>query len=356
MDNSPQIFARLMAWHAGDTPPDTQNRAAGTATIVLTDPAQLHSAATSGLISADTLVFVPDSTDDGAEIPECRIVHYEGEIAMPSTEISIDEDFYLFCQDYATSKYLSVIGPTVVGIFTEDDFRVFLADADSARSAGEFPEFLCSPAVRIANGPALRGAGGDGPGSRLFVGADNVVSTSPQGRPIGNLRDGPERIAQRWEAINREATYPCAVCLEEAVPSDNREAAIGKRPWLGRYLAALDAIRELNRRGIKITGVSGFGDRLHEELERRPELASDSSVDRPILLWNDSEAFLYDARRQKTFRFNRETADAAEAVIAAGSAERATALASHAAVAQVTDQLDACGLLVSKDERKKVMA
>src|SRR5699024_5439285 len=181
--------SRLISWHTGEVLTGRPTAPAdATRTLVLSDADQLAPAVAAGLVGDETLVVLPPGDAPIDESPGHAVV-YEGTIATPNTEISIGEDFYLYCQDYATSEYLSVIGPTIVGIFTEEDFRAVVRDADAARADAAFPEFMRSPAVRLANVPALRGAAGDGPRHRLFVAPDGGVSTSSVGQRLGELTD-----------------------------------------------------------------------------------------------------------------------------------------------------------------------
>ncbi|MEE6281382.1 daptide biosynthesis RiPP recognition protein [Georgenia sunbinii] len=335
-------IARLIAWHTGEG--EAGARPGGTTrSLVLSDAGQLEPAVAAGLVGQDTVVLLPPGLTPPEDGPG-QVLVYDGPIATPSTEITIGEDFYLYCQDYATSEYLSVIGPTIVGIFTEDDFRALIRDADAARAEGTIPEFLRSPAVRIANVPALRGAVGDGPRQRLFVGPDGVVSTSTVGRRIGDVSDGMTTLEEEWLTQNTGSAHPCAVCLGGAVAEDVRSDAVAQRPWLGRYLTVLDTVRELAVRGVADVSFSGFGGRLNDGLTRDPGLADDDGADRPLLAWNDHEAFLRDPVRRKTFRFNRDAAEAVEAVIATGSVEAAATLVPQSAAARAADQLAAYGL------------
>jgi len=335
-------ISRLIAWHTGEPLPAREAvDADATRTLVLSDPGQLDAAVGAGLVGPDTLVLLPAGGTPAAP-PAGQVVEYEGAVATPSTELSIGEDFFLYCQDYATSEYLSVIGPTVVGVFTEEDFHALVRDADAARTSGTFADFLRSPAVRVANLPALVGAAGDGPRQRLFAAPDGAVSTSPVGTRLGGLGDGMAVLEEEWLTRNSATTHPCSVSLGAVVPDDVRSAAVAERPWLGRYVVALETIREFALRGIADLRFSGFGHRLNEELAHAP--AADDAAEVPMLAWDDSSAFLRDPVRRKTYRFNRDAAPAVEAVLATGSVEAAAALVPAAAAQRAADQLADYGL------------
>src|SRR5699024_1901854 len=168
---------------------------------------------------------------------------------------------------------------------------------------------------------------------------DGGVSTSSVGQRLGELTDGIAVLEETWLTRNSATTHPCAVCLGTAVPEAVRRDAVAERPWLGRYFAALETIRELAVRGIADVNLSGFGRRLNPELTRNPALANDDAAGRPLVVWNDDAAYLRDAVRGKTYQFNRDAAEAVEAVIATGSVEVAATLVSQSAATRAADQL-----------------
>nr|WP_297422764.1 daptide biosynthesis RiPP recognition protein [uncultured Actinotalea sp.] len=315
----------------------------GAGVAVLADRAALDDVVAAGLVTAGTVVLVPAGDP---EVP--GTVPYEGTLDEPGSEATLGDDLYLFTQDYSTSAYLSVIGPTLVRVFGDEDFRAFLADADQARAAGDFPPFLLAPAARLADLPGLGASSSqDGPGQRVFVRADGKVSTSPTGRDLGAAAVGLDDLEARWVELNRQEAGSCAVCLGAAVDPTTRAAALSERPWLRRYLDAIDALRDLTARGVAEVRVAGFGGHLLPDLEDFAlEDGPADDLSAAVLSWTDDAAYLRDPARGRTFRLNRDAAPAVDAVLTTGSADAASAWVTQEQADRAVDQLQAAGFVV----------
>ncbi|MFC5827809.1 daptide biosynthesis RiPP recognition protein [Nonomuraea insulae] len=332
--------------------------------IVLENSDHLTTVIESGLAGQDTVIFVPDGPGDAAGPV---VVPYEGSASEPGAEMSLSETFFLQMQDYATSEYMSVIGPTAIRIFGEEDFELYLSDADRAAAEGHFAEFLTHPTVRLADVPALGAApepagrhpgpnagsgpgaglgsgagsgsvaglgsgagsgsgadlGSDGPRLRLHAGPDGELSTSPTGLPLGKVGDDLTVLTAAWTRINAGSSHPCAVCLGAAVPEETRTAELAARPWLGRYLAALTGIRDLRLRGASDVRVSGFGGRLSTALESVAAPADLARPELPLLLWTDDAAYVHQQWPARTFEVERRAGELAETLLVCGSIEAA---------------------------------
>lgn len=314
---------QLMQWATGQawTSPDALPEKVST--IVLENSDHLTDVVESGLTGQDTVIFVPDGPGD-ATGP--AIVAYEGSLREAGAEMSLSEAFFLQTQDYGTSEYMSVIGPTAIRVFGEEDFELYLADADRAAAEGVFAEFLTHPTVRIADLPALgAGPGLDGPRLRLHARPDGELSTSPTGLPLGKVGDDLSLLSAAWTRINAAGAHPCAVCLGEAVPEETRAAALAARPWLGRYLTVLAGIRDLRLRGASDVRASGFGGRLSPALEAVTAPADLTDPDLPVLLWTDDAAYVHQPWPSRTFEVEHRAGRLAEALLVCGSIEAAAA-------------------------------
>ncbi|WP_327744307.1 hypothetical protein OHO28_25065 [Streptomyces europaeiscabiei] len=323
---------RLIRWGTGTASAGTTTGEFsydGVETVVLENREHLTAMMNSGVVGTDTLVLVPgvpgeDTTTDGR-----RIVGYEGSLAGAGGEFSPGAGFYLQIQGYGISEYMSVAGPTLVRIADDTDFDVFLADADRALLDGTFPDFLTHPAIQLADLPGL---GADrtpaaGPRYRLYVDADGAVSTTPGGTRLGTAGDGPELLDAQWQRLNSGARTTCAVCLGTAVDHDLRRTELAARPWLGRYLAALAAIRALRARGVDGSiRVSGFGGRITDALAAGAG-ADLRDADAPLLLWTDQDVYVHAPAPGRTFSVERAAATPVEALLACGSAEAAAEFA-----------------------------
>ncbi|MEU1186932.1 daptide biosynthesis RiPP recognition protein [Streptomyces sp. NPDC005859] len=325
---------RLIRWGTGTTSAGTTTGEfsyGGVETVVLENREHLTAILNSGVAGTDTLVLVPGAPGEDTTADGRRVVGYEGSLAGAGGEFSPGAGFYLQIQGYGISEYMSVAGPTLVRIADATDFDVFLADADRALLDGTFPDFLTHPAIQLADLPGL---GADrttaaGPRYRLYVDADGAVSTTPGGTRLGTAGDGPELLDAQWQRLNSGAQTTCAVCLGTVVDDDLRRTELAARPWLGRYLAALGAIRALRARGVDGSiRVSGFGGRISDALAADAGADADlRDADAPLLLWSDQDVYVHAPAPSRTFSVERAAATPVEALLACGSAEAAAKFA-----------------------------
>ena len=334
-DQLRRVKRHLMSWATGEHG-QVAVPGAGVATIGLEDRAHLPALDAAGLVGASTVVLAPGDLDD----PD--VTGYGGSLAQPGSELALGDEFFLQTQDYASSAYLSVLGPTIVRISDAEDLETFLADADRARDHGVFPDFLTAPAVRPADVPALGAAvEGDGPRMRLHVGQDGAVSTSPGGLPLGRAGDSLAQLEDAWRRANRASAVPCGVCLARVVPEQVRAELVGGRPSLARYLAVLDVLRTLTVNEIGGLRISGFGGRLGD-LPDGADGADLGDPTLPVLAWNDDRAFVVD--RGRVFGVDATAARVAECLLALGSVEAAGRLLPGAQVARVAEFFAAHGV------------
>jgi len=316
----------------------------GAATVVLEDPAHLDAVLAAGLAGPGATVFVPGRPGTEADTgPEAgpAVIAYEGSFGEPGGEGSIGSDFYLQVQSYGVSAYMSVVGPTLLRVAEESDFEAFLDDADRAWHDGVFADFLTHPVMQLADLPALgAGPSGDGPLLRLHIAADGGVSISPSGRRLGTLGDEFAVLEENWRRCNEESGQPCPVALGLVLSEDVRSAALAARPWLGRYLAAVEGLRDLRARGLDRLRVSGFGGRMLPALDAGP--GADTGSDIPLLLWNEDVSFLCSADSgngpgtgRRLFQLERKAAQAAEALLVLGSRAAAAEFADEEHLAAV---------------------
>ena len=323
-----RIKRHLMSWSTGqfEVGPANQDSCS---TIVVADPAHLADLLDTDLVGDNTVVLAPEG--HGAD--PSRVVGFAGTLDEPNAEMSIGYDFFLQTQDYATSPFMSVLGPTLVRVTGPDDLELFLADADRARKEGVFPDIAVVPAVRIADLPGLgAGPGVDGPQLRLYVNAEGEISTSIGGCSLGRVGDTLASLRANWDRRNAASTAPCAVCLGAVLPEADRTRELLARPWLGRYLAAVDGLRMLATREIVGLRVSGFGQRLNPALDHHPDSADAAT---PLLFWNDESGYVYEPASGRTFQVNLAAATAVEALLVTGSAEQASEYASPRSLAAV---------------------
>jgi len=333
--DTPRLRDRLYSWAVGE-PVVGRADWPGTATVVLESPLDLGRVLGSQLVDDDTVVFAP------GHLHSSDVVGYDGSLVVPGDEFSIDDSLFLQTQEYRVAPYASVLSGTFVRVTDGADLAAFVADADAARATGWFTPFLLNPAIRVVDRCALGTDGYDcGPRTRLLVRSGGEVATSPAGVLIGTVEDPLATLITEHDRISAASDAPCGVCLAGAVGEPTRAAALGERPWLGRYLDALDAIRELTTRGCTGLHVSGFGHRLLDGL------ASFDAHDvgrSQLLLWSDDATYLYDESTRRTMRISRRVGEVAEALLVCGSINEASALVAVDTLHQVVDAFGSAGL------------
>ncbi|QNP72655.1 hypothetical protein IAG44_26650 [Streptomyces roseirectus] len=332
-----RVGSHLRSWVTGHpmapATPGTQN--AGTTTVVLEDPAHLPTLLASDTVGPHTLLLAPDTPTHRDDASGATVVGYDGSLTGAEGDASVDDTLFLQIQDYGVSPYMSLLGTTLVRVAGATDFELFLADADAARADGTFASFAVSPAVQLADLAAL-GANvpGDGPGTRLHVADDGAVSVSPQGLRLGTAGDSAATLHERWLSLNAASEVPGAVPLGAAVPEELRAPAVRTRPWLARYLATLDLLRDLQTRGITEPRVSGFGHRLVAGLDQAVE-PLDDNPGAPLLCWTADQAYARPAGDTRTFQLGRRAAEITELLLVLGSAEAAAEHVDRASVERV---------------------
>jgi hypothetical protein len=299
----------------------------GAMAVVLESAEHFDRACSTGLVAADTRVFVPGASDSTEDPDGPVVLGYDGSLSDPGGDVQIGTQFFLQTQDYGTSEYLSLIGATLVKVVDGRDFDAYLADADTALAEGAFPDFATHPLVRLCDVAALGGPiGVDGPRLRLYVGADGVISTSTAGAPLGELGDDLAALEETWSKINAESALPCAVGLARAVEEDVRVAGLRERPWIGRYHGALGAVRALRARNIgdgRDIRVSGFGGRMLRELEDVAQPRDLRRDEAPLLLWTGEDAYVHSPATERVFRVPLPAAARVERLLVHGSPEAA---------------------------------
>ncbi|WP_213456288.1 daptide biosynthesis RiPP recognition protein [Rhizomonospora bruguierae] len=317
----------------------------GALTVVLERAADVDRARDTGLIGAQTRVFVPgvcDSSDGPV------MLGYDGSLSDPGYDVQIGTQFFLQTQDYGTSEYLSLIGATLIRVVDEHDFTAFLNDADTAYTEGSFADFVTHPMVRVCDAAALGAiAADDGPRLRLYVGAEGTISISPAGAPLGELGDDLVTLVAAFDKINGESTRPCAVALAGVVPEASRVAGLKERPWIARYHGAVAAIRGLRAREItdgRDVRVSGFGGRFAPDLQDAEAQWDLGQEDAPLLCRVNGEDYLYSAASERVFRVPAQTSLQVEALLAYGSPEQAAAAGSTGQLTRISDYFESVGV------------
>ncbi|WP_328583401.1 daptide biosynthesis RiPP recognition protein [Streptomyces sp. NBC_00370] len=316
-----RVGRHLRSWVTG-RPPLGDTAGPGVATVVLEDPGHLTAVLGSDVVGPRTLVLVPGEQDGEEHASGATVIGYEGSLSEPGDDASVGDVLFLQVQDYSTSPYMSLLGTTLVRVAGETDFETFLADADTAKTEGTFAAFAVSPAVQLADLPALGGREpGDGPGTRLYVNREGDVSISPQGVRLGTAGDSAAALGAEWDRLNSESPADGSVALGAALPEEVRGPAVRQRPWLARYLAALDVQRDLQGHGVTDARVSGFGRRLVPALDAVTDAHDAVDPGAPFLSWTPEKAYVRVPGLDRTFQLGRRAAQITEMLLVHGSVE-----------------------------------
>ncbi len=287
-------------------------RSGGTAVCVLGDVRLLEEVRERGIVGPGSRVFAaaPDSADVGPD----GVEFYDGAFAIGGDELRLGPNFTMQVVKYSVAEFLSLAGPTLVRIEDDEDFELFVADADRARAEGRFPGFLVSAPSQLGDEVAI---GGDyrrgGPRDRLIVDGDGVCRTSARGAVIGTIDDGLKRLDATWRSRVNVDLGSCSVALDGLIDEDLRIRSLSARPWLPVYLDALAAQRDAAARSVTTTHVSGFGGTLSRHTGR-----DDAVVSNPVIAYNAEEALIFQLRTGTVLKTSTATARIVDAISRGG--------------------------------------
>lgn len=300
-----QAYAR---WATGAVTDDAAGP--GTEVVVLSTADQVAPLRDSGVLAEGTAVFAPTAADGVTWT-------LEGAVTEPYAELVVAEAFALQVVPYALGRYLPATGPTLLRVTEEADLEAYVADADEALATGRFAALFAGPTTLLADEPALGGwQGHGGPAHRLWVDPEGRLATGPWAEPLGRLGDSLASLVERWQQA-QAGQVPGASCLNRAVPEDVRAEALAQRPWLGRYLTAVSALRGLTGRGHDAVRVSGFGGYLGTDLDGATTLTPATGA--PVLCWDEAHAYLSTGAVGRTVQISHELATVAEKLLVLGA-------------------------------------
>ena len=222
---------------------------------------------------------------------ESRVVGYRGSFLPADGRVTLPAAVTIELRSYGLAEFGEMAGPTVLRVADDEDFSAYLRDADAARLDGLFAGHLTNRQALVADLAALGGqAERSGPRDRLLIRPDGTISTSPTGGAIGRLGESTADLDRTWREHVSCSVAPCPVCLSAALPERDRADALRERPWLGRYLTAVQALRAADRDGHTVRRVSGFGGRISPTLPWSSSVLD--PVDAPVILEIDDPARL----------------------------------------------------------------
>ncbi|WP_353888700.1 daptide biosynthesis RiPP recognition protein [uncultured Microbacterium sp.] len=266
----------------------------------------------------DIVLAPPGSVRRG----DANVIGYRGRFREPGDRLVLDGHHVIELQDYVAAPFLSIVARTVLRQRSAEGVAALLSDADTARDYGIFVDQLLSRAVllesRMSFTPTPAAAGSV---VRVHVTADGEYRDGPDGLLLGRVGDERAEIeAAAVAGAGRGRSFARIV--------DRRvlEADLDDRPWLGRYLAALDLLRERHGGPGRPT-VSGFGGHLVRALDESAAFPIVVSADAPFLVTGEGDEYLVlDPVGHRRLRLGLEAARAAECLIATEDESSATAL------------------------------
>ncbi len=278
-----------------------------------------HVEAVVGQTGPGDVVFAP--ADSGRQ-DDPRVVGYDGAFREPGDEMILDGRHTFELQDYVAAPFISIVGLTVIRQASAEGVAAFLSDADMARESGVFVDQLLSSAVLLDSRASFLGADPAGGSlARVHVTRGGEYRDGPDGLLLGVVGDARADLeARAIEGAGRGRAFA------RLVDRGTLEADLDDRPWLARYVAAVDLLRQWD--GVPARpAISGFGGHLVPALDELPAPAGIVSADAPYLLTGDGEEYvLIDPSSRRRFRLGADAARGVECLIATGDESAAASL------------------------------
>ncbi|MEV7606771.1 daptide biosynthesis RiPP recognition protein [Paenarthrobacter sp. NPDC089322] len=250
------------------------------------------------LADEESIVLVLNG-DDGDD----KVIAVAGTFDVSGEELLVGGQLSLEIQDYLAIPFISLVGVTVVRITTDDDWRAFFDDATEARRSGHFVRQLTEVNAVLAERGLLAGERIHRL-ARLHIAADGTIPSGPYGAKIGRAGDPMHDLQSKALALP-----PGSAVASVAGALDVRES-LANRPWIPRYLAALDAWKFIPRDDRPDTRFVGFGLSLYGATIN-DDLPSPSA---PFIIQQGIQFKLLDTRTGRLFKLGPDAATVIEAV------------------------------------------
>ncbi len=265
------------------------------------------------------VVFTPSRSTSFAQenVMECG-----GRFREPGDRLVLDAHHVVELQEYVAAPFLSIVSPTVIRQGSAEGLAAFLSDADTARDDGIFVGQLLSPMATLESRASFLASAACGGGLvRVHVTADGEYRDGPDGALLGQVGDARAEVRVAADGVGGRGR-PFARIMDPRV----LDADLDDRPWFGRYLAALDALRDWRGSRGRPT-ISGFGGHLIRALDESAAFPVVVSADAPLLMTDDGEEYvLVDPHRRIHLRLGIDAARATECLLATGDESSATGL------------------------------
>lgn len=316
-----EIKRNLMLWAVGyDRSVSAEPRGRTCArSVMLESSGHLSLLEKAGVIGPGSTVFAPD--DASQLTSQATVVRYQGSTRGGGEDFVLGSHFVLQTLKYSIGEYVSMVGPAIARIDDGEDLELLMEDADYARSAGQFPEFLTHPLAQLADTCSLGGSSSvSGPEHRLHVDDAGMIRTSMSGAVLGEVGDSLAELGEEYTIRNTSTGEPCAVALAERISETDRLDALQARPWLGTYFDALHALRHARARGFENTRVSGFGESL---TPNGPAIEQTPGEPGAVLVWSDDQVLICDRHTDRVISVGVPLGELADLLLRSGSVDRA---------------------------------
>jgi hypothetical protein len=309
VDDRKDCVLRLQRWFRAYPYPLGESGAA--LDVVAEEGSPVGDLLESGLVDQETVVFAAGLQTEISG--PGRVVPVEGSVSGITDELRLDDELYVETFDYLSAPYLAVTGPAVVRLPTEADHEAFIEDADQAVRHGRFAAHLLVGNAQLADLPLLA-PDLPWPGlSRLYLTAAGTLHAGPWMPSAGSI----EHVSCLDPASRRGA-------FAAAAGAPPRTAAQAARPWLSRYVIAVEVLHRLELAGPDVA-VSGFNFRFVDELTPTPI----EGPQRPVLVWTGEDVLAVTPPQFRMFRISRDAGTLLEIMEVGGGDDEAAALAAR---------------------------
>lgn len=244
---------------------------------------------------------------------DAGIIPVAGTFDVAGEELLVDGSLSLEIQDYVAIPFVNLVGVTVVRITTKEDWQSFFDDAEEACRSGHFVPQLTEVNAVLAERGLLSGVRNLNL-ARLHITWDGSILSGPYGTKIGRVGDSLTDLRIRSIALRPESAVAGVYFPWDLFDS------LAAKPWIPRYLAALDAwkfIPHEDRAGTKLIGfgASVYGAALHEGLPQ---------ADAPFIVKRGTEYSLLDTSSGRRFTIGPDAAAIVEAISNLGDVDAAS--------------------------------
>lgn len=270
-----------------------------------------HVDAVASIVGPTDVMLVPD----GVTLPAgVSAFTYTGSFLDAGDEMILADRHAFELQDYIASSFISILGLTVIQLSSAEGWNAFLQDADIAHEEGIFVEQLLHRAVLLDSSALFDGGTEVRPSLiRVHVAISGQFRDGPDGTLLGCV--GDDR-AQLSDTLAREGRG-----LDRIISRKNCAADLRLRPWLPRYVRAIEVLTHLDPVGSH-TIVEGFGRGLIPH-ELGNEAGSALPVNAPMILTEGGRAVLLEQASGRRFALGTQAAQIAQALLLTGDTNTA---------------------------------